>query len=59
MMHELDALLCGVGGFIAGMMTCLAMFCSQSWVLWIMAGGLALLLLGLGLDHWRTVNHYW
>lgn len=57
MMHELDALLCGLGGFIAGLMMCTALFCSQEWVLWVMACGTALALAGLALDHWRTAKY--
>lgn len=59
MMHELDSLLCGIGGFIAGVMMCLALFCSQTWVMCVMACGITLLMFGLGLDRWRIVSRRW
>lgn len=54
MMHPVDAFLACVGGVVAFFGFCLALFCSQAWVVWTAGVGTALLVLGQGLDWWRN-----
>ena len=56
MMHPLDTFLSTVGGVITFIAICLAMFCSQTWIVIMCAIGLALLMAGQALDWWRRNN---
>ena len=53
MMHPIDAFFSTIGCVITFLGFGLALFCSQDWVLWQIGVGLALMMLGLGLDKWR------
>lgn len=53
MMHPVDTFLACVGGMITFLGLCLALFCSQAWVVWMTGVGTALLVLSQGLDWWR------
>ena len=53
MMHPVDTFLACVGGVVAFFGFCLALFCSQAWVVWMAGVGTALLVLAQGLDKWR------
>lgn len=53
MMHPVDTFLACVGGVIAFLGFCLALFCSQAWVIWTAGVGVALLCIAQGLDQWR------
>ena len=54
MMHPVDTFLACVGGMVAFFGLCLALFCSQAWVVWTTGTGTALLALSQGLDWWRN-----
>ena len=56
MMHPLDAFLSAIGGALTFIAICLAMLCSQTWIVVVCATGLALLVVGQVLDWWRRNN---
>lgn len=59
MMHPVDTFLACVGGVVAFLGFCLALFCSQAWVVWMAGAGTALLVLAEGLDRWRAAGRDW
>jgi UDP-N-acetylmuramyl pentapeptide phosphotransferase/UDP-N-acetylglucosamine-1-phosphate transferase len=57
MMHPVETFLACVGGTVAFLGFCLALFCSQAWVVWMAGVGTAVLALTQGLDKWREWKH--
>lgn len=56
MMHPLDEFLSVVGTLLAFLGITCGLLCSQPWVMWVAGVGLALMLVGLGLDKLREMK---
>lgn len=57
MMHPLDQFFSVFGFVVAFFGFCCALLCSQTWVLWTAGVGAGMMVIGQGLDKWRTHKH--